>query len=233
MESVLITGANRGIGYALTKALVASNFKVLAGCRHREDAVHLEKLATSHRDLVRILSVDVGSDESVAAAADAMSDRIDVIVNNAGVMPERGEEKITDLDLNHLRNAFEINVLGCARVIRSFLPHLRRSNRPRILNLSSGLGSIAERDSSKYYAYAVSKAALNMLTRSLAFELAPEGITIVAISPGWVKTDMGGEDADISPEESAEAIVEAIQQIGPNLNGQFLDRFGRAGKYIW
>jgi NAD(P)-dependent dehydrogenase (short-subunit alcohol dehydrogenase family) len=233
MESVLITGANRGIGYALTKALVASNFRVLAGCRNIENAVHVGKLAISQRDLVRVLPIDVSSDESVAAAADAVSDRIDVIVNNAGVMPERGDEKITNIDFNHFRSAFEVNVLGCARVIRSFLPHLRRSNRPRILNLSSGLGSIAERDSSSYYAYAVSKAALNMLTRSLAFELAPEGITIVTVSPGWVKTDMGGEDADISPEESAEAMVEAIEQIGPNLNGQFLDRFGRAGKYVW
>jgi NAD(P)-dependent dehydrogenase (short-subunit alcohol dehydrogenase family) len=233
MESVLITGANRGIGYAVAKALVASNFRVLAGCRNADNAATLGKLGTSYRDMVQVLPLDVSSDESLAAAAQAVSGRIDVIVNNAGIMPERGDEKIATIDLDHFRNAFEINVLGCARVIRSFLPHLRRSNRPRILNLSSGLGSITERDSSSYYAYAVSKAALNMLTRSLAFELAPEGISIVAISPGWVKTDMGGEDADISPEESAEAIVEAIQQIGPNLNGQFLDRFGRSGKYVW
>jgi NAD(P)-dependent dehydrogenase (short-subunit alcohol dehydrogenase family) len=233
MESVLITGANRGIGYALTKALVATNFRVFAGCRNTENTVSLKKLEASHRDLVHVLPLDVSSDESVAAAANALSGRVDVIINNAGVMPERGDEKITGIDFNHFRNAFEINVLGCARVIRSFLPHLRRSNRPRILNLSSGLGSIAERDNFSYYAYAVSKAALNMLTRSLAFELAPEGITIVAISPGWVRTDMGGDDADISPEESADALVEAIQQIGPNLNGQFLDRYGRAGKYIW
>jgi len=233
MESVLITGANRGIGYALTKALVAANFRVFAGCRNTENAVSLKKLGTSHRDLVHVLSLDVSSDESVAAAGHALSGRVDVIINNAGVMPERGDEKITNIDFNHFRNAFEINVLGCTRVIRSFLPHLRRSNRPRILNLSSGLGSIAERDNFSYYAYAVSKAALNMLTRSLAFELAPEGITIVAISPGWVRTDMGGDDADISPEESAEALVEAIQQVGPNLNGQFLDRYGHAGKYIW
>jgi NAD(P)-dependent dehydrogenase (short-subunit alcohol dehydrogenase family) len=233
MESVLITGANRGIGYALTKALVASNFKVLAGCRNTENADGLKKVATSYRDLIQILSVDVSSNESVARAAQEVAGRVDVIVNNAAVMPERGDEKITSFDFDHFRNAFDVNVLGCARVIRSFLPHLRRSNRPRILNLSSGLGSIAERDSSSYYAYAVSKAALNMLTRSLAFELAPEGVTIVAISPGWVRTDMGGNDADISPEESAEAILEAIQQIGPNLNGQFLDRFGRSGKYVW
>jgi len=233
MENVLITGANRGIGYALAKALVTTNFRVFAGCRDTEHAVTLEKLSASHRDLLQVLLLDVSSDESVAAAANALSGRVDVIINNAGVMPERGEEKITNIDFDHFRNAFEINVLGCARVIRSFLPHLRRSNRPRILNLSSGLGSIAERDNFNYYAYAVSKAALNMLTRSVAFELAPEGITIVAISPGWVRTDMGGDDADISAEESAEALVEAIQQIGPNLSGQFLDRFGRAGKYVW
>jgi NAD(P)-dependent dehydrogenase (short-subunit alcohol dehydrogenase family) len=233
MESVLITGANRGIGYALAKALVATNFRVFAGCRKTENAVSLKKLGASYGDLLQVLPLDVASDESVAAAAHTLSGRLDVIINNAGVMPERGDENLTSIDFDHFRNAFEINVLGCARVIRSFLPHLRRSNRPRILNLSSGLGSITERDNFGYYAYAVSKAALNMLTRSLAFELAPEGITIVAISPGWVRTDMGGDDASISAEESADALVEAIQGIGPNLNGQFLDRFGHAGKYVW
>ena len=233
MESVLITGANRGIGYALAKALVATNFRVFAGCRKTENAVSLKKFGASYGDLLQVLPLDVASDESVAAAAHTLSGRLDVIINNAGVMPERGDEKLTSIDFDHFRDAFEINVLGCARVIRSFLPHLRRSNRPRILNLSSGLGSITERDNFGYYAYAVSKAALNMLTRSLAFELAPEGITIVAISPGWVRTDMGGDDASISAEESADALVEAIQGIGPNLNGQFLDRFGHAGKYVW
>jgi NAD(P)-dependent dehydrogenase (short-subunit alcohol dehydrogenase family) len=233
MESVLITGANRGIGYALAKALVATDFRVFAGCRNTENTVSLQKLGAAHGDLLEVLPLDVSSDESVATAAHALEGRVDVIVNNAGVMPERGDEKITSIDFDHFRDAFEINVLGCARVIRSFLPHLRRSNRPRILNLSSGLGSISERDNFSYYAYAVSKAALNMLTRSLAFELAPEGITIVAISPGWVRTDMGGDDANISAEESANALVEAIQGIGPNLNGQFLDRFGHAGKYVW
>ncbi|MBV8099832.1 MAG: SDR family oxidoreductase [Verrucomicrobia bacterium] len=233
MESVLITGANRGIGYALAKALVATDFRVFAGCRKTENAVSLKKLGAAHGDLLQVLPLDVSSDESVAAAAHTLEGRVDIIVNNAGVMPERGDEKITSIDFDHFRDTFEINVLGCARVIRSFLPHLRRSNRPRILNLSSGLGSISERDNFSYYAYAVSKAALNMLTRSLAFELAPEGITIVAISPGWVRTDMGGDDASISAEESASALVEAIQGIGPNLNGQFLDRFGHAGKYVW
>jgi NAD(P)-dependent dehydrogenase (short-subunit alcohol dehydrogenase family) len=231
METVLVTGANRGIGYALVKALIDSDFRVLAGCRNPENPGGLKKLESSGP--IQILPLDVSSDESVAAAAQKAPDRVDIIVNNAAVMPERGNESIAEIDLNHLRIAFEVNVLGVARVIRSFLPLLRRSNRPRILNVSSGLGSIAERDSSTYYAYAVSKAALNMLTRSTAFELAPEGITIVAISPGWVRTDMGGEEADISPEESAAAIVEAIRQVGPNLSGQFLDRFGRTGKYVW
>ncbi|MBV9733292.1 MAG: SDR family NAD(P)-dependent oxidoreductase, partial [Verrucomicrobia bacterium] len=136
MESVLITGANRGIGYALAKALVATDFRVFAGCRKTENTVNLQKLGAAHGDLLQVLPLDVGSDESVATAAHALEGRVDVIVNNAGVMPERGNEKITSIDFDHFRDAFEINVLGCARVIRSFLPHLRRSNRPRILNLS-------------------------------------------------------------------------------------------------
>ena len=233
MESVLITGANRGIGYALVHALLCSEFRIFAGCRSPGTAVALSKLAASYPNSVRIFPLDVGFDTSVTAAAELFDDRIDVIVNNAAIMPEQGGEKITEIDLEHFRATFDVNVLGCARVIRAFLPTLRRSNRPRILNVSSGLGSIIERDNSSYYAYAVSKAALNMLTRSIAFELAPEGITTVAISPGWVRTEMGGADAEISAEESADAIVEAIQRIGPNLNGCFLDRFGHPGKYAW
>src|SRR5258708_19384389 len=105
-------------------------------------------------------------------------------------MPEQGSESIANLPLTHLRDAFETNVIGCARIIRAFLPLLRGSHRPRILNVSSGLGSISTRDDASYYAYAVSKAASNMLTRSIAFELIPERFTTAPISPLSLLTDM-------------------------------------------
>jgi NAD(P)-dependent dehydrogenase (short-subunit alcohol dehydrogenase family) len=152
---------------------------------------------------------------------------------NAGVMPEAGDESILNIDLTLLCQAFNTNALGAARAIRVFYPLLAQSERPRIVNVSSGLGSISTRGGHDHYAYSVSKAALNMLTRTIANELAPRGVTTVAISPGWVRTEMGGEQATLSPEESAETLAEAIQKIGPELNGEFLDRNGRTGHYFW
>jgi NAD(P)-dependent dehydrogenase (short-subunit alcohol dehydrogenase family) len=236
METVLITGANRGIGFALAEALLQSGYAVVAGCRDPGGVARLEELAASRPGLVNIVLLDVTSDELVAAAAAnarQVREQLDVIVNNAAVMPETGNESMVDLQLAHLRSAFETNVVGCARVIRAFLPLLHGSDRPRILNVTSGLGSISTRDDSSYYAYATSKAALNMLTRSIALELISQGIVTVAISPGWVRTDMGGSDAPLSPEESARSLVHAIQTIGPGLNGQFLDRNGKPDVYQW
>jgi NAD(P)-dependent dehydrogenase (short-subunit alcohol dehydrogenase family) len=236
METVLITGANRGIGLALTEALTRDGYAVIAGCRQPEAAEHLQRLAASQTGLIDVVLLDVNSDELVSAAVASVGktrSRLDVIVNNAGLMPEEGNESIADLPLAHLRSAFETNVIGCARVIRAFLPLLRGSNRPRILNVTSGLGSISTRGDASYYAYATSKAALNMLTRSIAFELGSEGITTVAISPGWVRTDMGGLDATLSPEESAHSLVHAIRTAGLELNGQFLERGGEPGVYAW
>jgi NAD(P)-dependent dehydrogenase (short-subunit alcohol dehydrogenase family) len=235
METVLITGANRGIGLALAEALLQDGYAVIAGCRLPEAAADLQQLASRTR-LIDIVLLDVNSDELVSAAVASVAktrNRLDVIVNNAGLMPEKGDESIADLPLAHLRSAFETNVIGCARVIRAFLPLLRGSNRPRILNVSSGLGSISSRDDASYYAYATSKAALNMLTRSIALELISEGITTVTISPGWVRTDMGGLDAPLSPKESAHSLVHAIRTVGPELNGQFLERSGKSGIYGW
>jgi NAD(P)-dependent dehydrogenase (short-subunit alcohol dehydrogenase family) len=236
METALITGASRGIGLALTEALVRNGYAVVAGCRQPGAAARLQQLAASRTGQVHVVLLDVTSDELVAAAVATvreMRERLDVIVNNAGLMPEEGKESIADLPLAYLRTAFETNVVGCARVVRAFLPLLRASHRPRILNVSSGLGSISTRDDASYYAYATSKAALNMLTRSIAFELLPDGITTVAISPGWVRTDMGGSDATLSPEESALSLVQAIQTIGPELSGHFLDRHGKPDVYQW
>jgi NAD(P)-dependent dehydrogenase (short-subunit alcohol dehydrogenase family) len=236
METVLITGANRGIGQALVEALLREGYAVIAGCRHPEAATQLQQLAASRSGLLDLLLLDVNSDELILAAIEKVRkarNRLDVIVNNAGLMPEEGNESITDLPLAHFRSAFETNVVGCARVIRAFLPLLRESHRPRIFNVSSGLGSISTRDDASHYAYAVSKAALNMLTRSIALELMAEGITTVAISPGWVRTEMGGSEATLSPEESARSLVQAIQTVHQELSGQFLDRNGQPGVYAW
>lgn len=236
MEVILVTGANRGIGLALTRILLASGNVVIAGCRRPAESGELRQLALLHPETIDLIKCDVQDEEGMAEAAQASLKRrqkLDVIFNNAGIMPEAGNESILNIDLNLFWQAFDTNVLGSVRVIRAFYTMLAHSERPRIVNVSSGLGSISTRDSHEYYAYATSKAALNILTRAIADEFAPKGVTTVAISPGWVRTDMGGQDAALSPEESAGSLAEMIKRIDPELNGQFLDRDGRIGEYLW
>jgi NAD(P)-dependent dehydrogenase (short-subunit alcohol dehydrogenase family) len=236
MEVILVTGANRGIGLALTRVLLASGNVVIAGCRRPDESDELKQLTRLHPETIDLVKCDVDREKEMEEAAEASLERrkkLDVIVNNAGIMPEAGNESILNIDLNLFWQAFDTNVLGVARVIRAFYAMLAQSERPRIVNVSSELGSISARTSYDYYAYSTSKAALNMLTRGIANELAPGGVTTVAISPGWVRTDMGGEDATLSPEESARALAETIKEIGPELNGQFLNREGRTGEYVW
>jgi len=236
MEIIVVTGANRGIGLALTRVLLTNGKTVVAICRRPEESSELKQLAVLHPEGLDLIKCDVNHETELAEAATRIQKRhgkLDVILNNAGIMPEAGDESILNIDLGVLRLAYETNVLGAARVIRAFYAMLARSERPRILNVSSGLGSVSTKDDHGYYAYSISKAALNMLTRAVAHEFAPRGITTVVISPGWVRTDMGGEEAQLSPEESAESLAKAIDRIDPELNGQFLDRYGRMGEYSW
>lgn len=236
MEIIVVTGANRGIGLALTRVLLTKGKTVVAIFRRPEQPSELKQLAVLHPEGLDLIKCDVNHEAELAEAAAGIQKRhgkVDVIFNNAGIMPERGDESILKIDLGVVRLAYETNVLGAARVIRAFFPMLARSERPRILNVSSSLGSISTKDDYGFYAYAISKAALNMLTRAVAHEFAARGVTTVAISPGWVRTDMGGEEAQLSPEESAESLATAIDRIGWDLNGQFLDRYGRIGEYRW
>jgi NAD(P)-dependent dehydrogenase (short-subunit alcohol dehydrogenase family) len=234
MDTILITGANRGIGLALTRVFLEKENVVIAACR--TPSIALKELEMIHADRIDLVQFDVTDEPAVMDVANQVReqrDAIDVIINNAAIMPEQGSESILELDLRLIADAFDTNVLGCARVTRAFYPLLKQSRRPRILNLTSGLGSISHKDAPEYYPYSISKAALNMLTRTMSFEFAAKGIVTVAISPGWVKTDMGGEEAELTPEESARAIVETIQELRPELSGEFLDRHGRRSEYAW
>ena len=236
MEVFLVTGANRGLGLALTRVLLASENVVIAGCRRPDESSELKQLTFSYPETLDLIKCDLEREQELEEEAEASLKRrrkLDVMVNNAGTMPEAGNESILNIDLDLLWRAFNTNVLGTARVIRAFYPLFVESERPRIVNVSSGLGSISNRKGHDHYAYSASKAALNMLTRTIANEFAPRGVTTIAISPGWVRTQMGGQQATLSPEESARSLAETIQKVGPESNGEFLDRNGAKGVYFW
>lgn len=235
--AVLITGCSRGIGLALAREMAARGWRVLAGARHPAAAHALQAVARNATSgSVDILALDVRHDASVEAAAEEASAKVrslDVLVNNAGVFPEDGSEPLEQLPLEFFEEAFAVNVVGVARVTRMFLPLLTRAAHPRVINISSLAGSISEKEDSRYYCYSSSKAALNMLTRTMAAELRPRGVTVVAVTPGWVKTEMGGPNATITAEESARSLAATIDRVAHHDAGHFLDRAGNKGAATW
>jgi NAD(P)-dependent dehydrogenase (short-subunit alcohol dehydrogenase family) len=231
-QTILITGANRGIGHALALAFARADWTVHAAARH-PDVPSLTAAANQHPNLHPI-EIDVLDTATLARAAATLGDTpLDVLVNNAAIFPGDGDETLETLDLNWFAEAVETNVAGVARVTRAFLPHLRRATNARVVNISSGAASIGEKEDHAYYPYAISKAALNMLTRAMASEFKAEGITVTPISPGWVKTDMGGTNARITPEESAASLSRTIINLTLEDTGQFLDRDGHRDRYVW
>ncbi|MCX6521654.1 MAG: SDR family NAD(P)-dependent oxidoreductase [Actinobacteria bacterium] len=201
----LVTGANRGIGRAIAAGLAAQGIVVAIGARSPSaaDAVAAELGAPSFG--VRLDVTDAASVEAAVAAVVERTGRIDIVVNNAGGHYDSGvvPSGVSDADVI---DAIEINLVGPWRVCRAAIPHMQRQGRGRIVNVSSRSGTFASTWADAP-AYGVSKAALNMMTFQLAKELEGSGILVNACCPGWVRTDMGGLDADKSPEEGADTPI--------------------------
>lgn len=230
METIVITGASRGIGKALTEEFLRQGWRVFAGMRKPKE---VNLAIQSSAAFLNVIPLDVNSDEAVAAAVKTVrkAGEIQVLVNNAAVFPGEGNERLSDMKLEWFRQAFETNVVAVARVIQHFRPLL--SSGSRIVNISSGAASISSKDDFNYYAYSVSKAALNMLTRTVAAEFATDGIAVVAISPGWVRTEMGGPNAPLSPEESAQSLFQTITRLNMDHSSSFMGRDGLSDEYQW
>jgi NAD(P)-dependent dehydrogenase (short-subunit alcohol dehydrogenase family) len=235
---VLITGANRGLGLALTRAYLERDDRVVAASRHVSKAApELSELKEIHRDDLLIVRMDVNLGRAVAAAAEEIAlhlPRIDVLINNAAIAPGRSADGLETLELAQVRDAFDTNALGPIRTVRSMLPLLRRSKQPRVVNVSSGAGSLSRKAGETFnYAYAGSKAALNMFTRIMATELKEQGICVVAMTPGWLRTDMGGPHAEADPAEAAAEMTAAIDGLTMEQTSQWLDRRGQVSEYAW
>jgi len=218
--SYLVTGANRGIGLAFARRLSERGDTVIATARHPEKARDLAKLS------LRLEQLDVADEKSIMSLARRMEDEpLDVLINNAAI-GEAGPE-FGRLSMEELDQAFRVNAIGPVAVTQALLPNLRAGQRRTVVNLSSGLASISENESGGWIAYRASKAALNQLTRTAAGELKKENFICIAICPGWVKTDMGGPGASVSPADSVAAMLEVIDRLEPSDTGRFLDRLGK------
>ena len=234
---VLITGANRGLGLALTRAYLERGDRVLATCRHLTKAAELHKLKETYRDDLLVLRADVGLGRSVNAAAEDAGlhlPRLDVLINNAGVAPGKPDQPLAGLELAQVRDALETNAVGALRTVRAFLPLMLKSRQPRVVNVSSGAGSLSNNPiEAPNYAYCGSKAALNMFTRIMAREFQPQGVCIVAMTPGSVRTDMGGPGAELDADAVAGEMLASIDNLNIEQTSLFLDRHGRESEYAW
>jgi len=212
--TVLITGANRGLGLEFARQYAADGWHVIATARNPDKADDLEALS------VKIATLDVADPASVSALAKSLEGRpIDLLINNAGIFPR--VSSIEQIDFDDYSLTLAVNTLGPVRVTRALLPNLRASEMKTIVNITSRLGSIALTDNGVFYGYRESKAALNMFTRTLANELKPEGFTCLTIHPGWVQTDMGGENATLTPAESVSGMRSVIAERGPADTGTY------------
>jgi NAD(P)-dependent dehydrogenase (short-subunit alcohol dehydrogenase family) len=231
MASVLITGANRGLGLEFARQYAADGWQVHAACRSPIQASELRRLAVASGPNLQILPLDVADAASVkAAAAELDGQAIDLLLNNAGLGGARGQT-IGNIDYKAWATVLDVNTLGPMRVSEAFIDHVARSERKLIVTLTSGMGSIADNSSGGAFAYRSSKAAVNMVIRSLAIDLAPRGVTCVVVNPGWVRTDMGGPHANLTPTESVTRLRDLIETLGPAQSGKFFNHDGR--EYPW
>ncbi|WP_419910075.1 SDR family oxidoreductase [Hoeflea sp.] len=216
MTTVLITGVGRGIGHEMARLALDRGWSVIGSVRQQAHADLLRDLAAER---FTPLVFDVRDGEAVEAAAASVDRAVDVLINCSGVIgPER--QSVLDMDFDGFADTLAINTVGPLRVVHAFLPHLKRSDRARILTLSSFMGSMSHAKSDTM-AYRASKAAVNKVMQGLASELRPQGITVATAHPGWVRTDMGGKFADLSPEESAASVLDLCDRLELSSTGHF------------
>lgn len=231
MSSVLITGANRGLGLEFAAEYAADGWQVFAACRSPAEAEELKDLARKTGDRVSVLAMDVTDMGSIRNAAMQLKDAaIDVLINNAGIGGPRGQTT-GNVDYEAWGHVLDVNTMGPLRVLEAFIDQLARSERKLVITITSGMGSIGDNTSGGSIPYRSSKAAVNMVMRSAAIDLAPRHITCVLLSPGWVKTDMGGPGARLTPQQSVSAMRGLIAKLGPGDSGKFFHYDGR--EYPW
>ena len=200
MRTALITGANKGIGYEVARQLAGKGFHVFIGARNREAGLKAANEIAKKDGKATFLEIDVADNQSVTAAAREFAktfDHLDILVNNAGIIVD-GDHAILEISDELLRKTLETNTLGALRATRAFVPLLRKSKAPRVINVSSGGGQLTGGADGWSPAYCISKTALNGITSQLAAALPKFAVN--SVCPGWVRTDMGGRNATRSVE---------------------------------
>jgi NAD(P)-dependent dehydrogenase (short-subunit alcohol dehydrogenase family) len=225
MPSVLITGANRGIGLEFARQYAADGYEVIACCRQPAKAVDLQKLAASAP--VRVVALDVAIEGMIGDVKGELAGQpIDIVINNAGVAGPSAQSD-SHVDADGWLETFRVNAIAPVLVAQALHENLKRGEAKRLAAITSQLGSTAN-NTGQRYAYRSSKAALNNAMRGLARDWAKDGILVGILHPGWVHTDMGGPGAPVTPEESVRGLRERIAVLTPASSGTYQDYRGVA-----
>jgi NAD(P)-dependent dehydrogenase (short-subunit alcohol dehydrogenase family) len=226
MPSILITGANRGLGLEFTKQYAEAGYRVFATAREPAKAKELAAVAKAHSE-VSVHALETTDPDSIAALVRELKGQpLDILLNNAGVMgPEH--QSLGDIDYAGMLDTFKVNTVAPLMLAEALLPNVEKSQRKLIAALTSGMGSISDTGGGSY-AYRASKAALNMTYRNLAMDLKGRGVIAVVINPGWVQTDMGGKGAPEKVGDSIAGMRKVFESVKLADSGKFLDYKGRA-----
>lgn len=235
MTRVLITGANRGIGFALAKEYAQEGASVIATCRAPDEATDLRALAALHPKL-RIEALDLSDAESrKALAARLANEPLDILINNAGILSgadaslsaldEDPSQTFGSLDAESWARVLWVNTIAPVILTETLMPNLRLGREKKVIMMSSSWGSISQAEPD-HFAYRSSKAALNAAMRCMALDLQKDGFVVVSLNPGWVRTRMGGKEAAFSPQESAMRLVRLVGTLRPDRTGQFFSHNG-------
>lgn len=221
MNTVLVTGANRGIGFALVKNYLADGWQVHATYRSEASSTELLQLES---DQLICHPLDVTDYQGLMEFANALP-AIDLLINNAGYYGPKGYG-FGNTDVEQWRKVFEINTIAPLKLVEALYPNLQKGQLKKIACLSSKVGSMTENTSGGGYIYRSSKAALNSVVKSLSNDLTDKGFTVLALHPGWVQTEMGGPNALIDTKTSARGLAEVIEKADQNCSGQFINYNG-------
>ena len=230
----LISGANRGIGLGYARQLLAMGEKVIAGVRDPDNAESLTELSRQHSPLLNISRLDMNDWDSIDSfARNLEEERIDYLINNAGLyggswVKDSHKQSIDNMDYELWEEIMRVNVIAQFRLTRALEGSLMRSDNALVVMMSSDLGSIGNNDLGQSYAYRTSKAALNMIARSLAIDLRERGIRVISMAPGWTQTALGGWNATWKVEDSVANQIKVITALGPEDTGRFVNLHGES-----
>src|SRR3989338_3175984 len=223
VKNALVTGANRGLGFEFVRQLAAQGWRVFACCRNPQQAEALNALMPAAQGKISVHALSVEDGAQISELAQRLDGQpIDLLINNAGRYSGREFGVFGQTNTTEWIKSFEVNAIAPLKMAEAFVEHVGRSQMKTIVIITSKMGSVGDNSSGGSYLYRSSKAAVNIVAKSLSIDLRPRGIKVALLHPGWVKTDMGGPNALITAEESVSAMLSLIGRLDWQDSGTFL-----------